>query len=391
MTYDFTTRISRKDKGSAKWEYMYQCCDKVEDNIVPLSVADMEFKTPPCIVEGLKDFLDNAVLGYTVPYKSYLEIVKKWFLKRHDFKIESQWIVQSPGVVNAFTAALRSLCKEGDGVIVFKPIYPPMVGAIESNNFKEVNIPLLNREERYEIDFDAFEKEASNPNNKVLLFCSPHNPVGRVWTKEELLKIGKICLENNITIISDEIWMDLIRPGKKHHILANLSPEIRDITITCTAPSKSFNIAGLYNSNTIVSNEELRKNLKEELVKMRSTSINILGYKACEIAYTDGEDWLVELLKVLDENFKLCQDFFKKLNLPFANPEGTYILWVNFKPLGLDQEELHKFLYEKARIFTSPGSNFGEEGNGYERFNIALPTEVLKEHLQRLSDEIKKL
>ncbi len=391
MTYDFKTRISRKDKGSAKWEYMYQCCDKVEEDIVPLSVADMEFKTPPAIVEGLKDFLDNAVLGYTIPYKSYLEIVKKWFLKRHDFKIESDWVVQSPGVVNAFTAALRSLCEEGDGIMVFKPIYPPMVGAIKTNNFKEVNIPLINNDERYEIDFEAFEKSAKEPNNKVLLFCSPHNPIGRVWTKDELLKIGNICLENNVKIISDEIWMDLIRPGNEHHILANLSDKIRDITITCTAPSKSFNIAGLYNSNTIVSNEELRKGMKEELVKMRSTSINILGYKACEIAYTDGEEWLEELLQVLDQNFKLCEEFFTKLNLPYATPEGTYIFWVNFNSLGMTQEDLHKFLYEKARIFTSPGENFGQEGIGYERFNIALPTEVLREHLKRLEKAIEEL
>lgn len=391
MNYDFESKISRKNTGSAKWELMYKCYDKVCDDIVPLSVADMEFHTPPCIVEGLKNFLDEGILGYTMAYDSYLEIVKEWFDKKHNYKIEKEWIVQSPGVVDGFIAGLKSICNEGDGVIIFKPIYPPMIAAIENNNLKEVNVPLLNHDERYEIDFEAFEKAAKDINNKVLLFCSPHNPVGRIWSKEELEKIGKICLENDLKIICDEIWMDLVRPGNEHHIFASLSKELENIIITCTAPSKTFNIAGLKNSNIIVPNEELREGLKNQLAQMHLNSINVIGYKACEYAYTEGLPWLKELLQVLDENFKLCEEVFSKLNLPYSKAEGTYVFWVDFRPLGMDEEALHKFLYEKAGIFTNPGKNFGEEGVGYERFNVALPTKVLKEHLDRLVSEIEKL
>ncbi|MDO5018552.1 MAG: PatB family C-S lyase [Lagierella massiliensis] len=390
MDYDFKSRISRKDTGSAKWELMYKTDEEVCEEVVPLSVADMEFHTPPCIVDGLKNFLDHGVLGYTMPYDNYLQTVKEWFLKKHNYKIQTDWIVQSPGVVNAFTAALRALCNEGEGVIIFKPIYPPMINAINSNNLKEVNVPLINNDERYEIDFETFEKACKDSNNKVLLFCSPHNPVGRIWSIEELKKVGKICLENDIIIISDEIWMDLIRPGNKHNIFASISKDLENNLITCSSPSKAFNIAGLNNSNIIVANEEIREKLKEELVKMHSTSINILGYKACECAYKEGLPWLNELLKVIDENFKLCEKTFSKLNLPYSKAEGTYVIWVNFNPLGLG-DKLEDFLIEKANIFTTHGKNFGQEGIGYERFNLALPTDVLKEHLNRLVKAINDL
>lgn len=310
---------------------------------------------------------------------------------RHNFKIEEDWIVVTPGVVSAFTAAIRALTEEGDGVIITRPVYYPMGIAIENSNLTEVNVPLLNDNGRYTIDYEGLEKACSDPRNKVLLFCSPHNPTGRVWTREELEKVGEICVKHDVKIVADEIWNDLILPGYEHTILASISDEIRDITITCTAASKTFNIAGLYTSNIIIPNEEMRNKFKRQIELMGCICISALGYKGTEIAYTKCEKWLEQLIGLLDENRKVCIEFFEDRGFTVTRPEGTYILWINFETLGMDVEELEEFMHNDAQFFTNQGYIFGEEGNLYERINLAAPTEVIKIQLDNLDKALKKL
>ena len=391
MKYDFTTLPDKKNQGSAKWAIMYELNPDVADDVVPLSVADMELKNPPEITEGLKKYLDEVVLGYSRPYPGFINAVIDWQKNRHGYDVKPEWFVNVPGVVNAFTGAIRAFTEKGDGVIIFRPIYYPMGNAIENSELTEVNVPLLNDNGVYTIDFDAFEKAAADPKNKVLLFSSPHNPTGRVWTEDELRKIGEICLKNDVIIVSDEIWNDLIMPGYKHTVFASLSPEIENITVTMIAPSKTFNIAGLATSICFVSNEVLKEKLINELSLMGSLTINTLGFKGCELAYTKCESWLEELLKLLETNRAIGEEFFNSRGLKCTRTEGTYLLWVNFASLGFDVKELEEFLQKESQFFTNAGYVFGEEGNLYERINIALPTEKLKVQLDKLDKALKKI
>lgn len=393
MKYDFTTRISRKGKGALKWEQMYEQNPNVSDDVIPLSVADMEFKTAPEIVEGLKEFLDAAVLGYTGGYDDFYNEVIDWHKKRHNWEIQKEWIVNTTGVVGAFNSGIRALTEEGDGVIIFKPVYYPFDIAIEQNNRKEINVPLLFNDGDYTIDYEQFEKVAQDSRNKLLLFCSPHNPVGRVWTKEELSKVIEIANKYKLYVISDEIWYDLIMPGYSHTVMATLNEEINDRLITCVAPSKTFNLAGMMTSNIIISNSEIREKYKEELARSNSNMVGILGFKACEIAYRKGEKWLEEVIEVIDTNQHLVQDYFKD-NFPQIKApliEGTYVQWIDFRALNMSDEDLNTLLREDAEFFTGSGHVFGEEGSGFQRVNLALPTEALKEALNRLGDALRKV
>ncbi|PID14616.1 aminotransferase [Sporosarcina sp. P34] len=392
MGYDFTTRVNRKDKGALKWEQMYKLNPDVSEDVIPLSDADMEFKNPPEVIEGLREYLDEAVLGYTGPYESFLTAVVDWQKRRHQWEIEKEWIVPTQGILSAFYTAIRMFSKKGDGVINFRPVYYPFSMAIEDNERTEVNVPLLKNNDDYTIDFEAFEKAAADPNNKILLFCSPHNPVGRVWKKEELEKLAGIAVKHDLYVISDEIWYDFIMPGHQHTVLATVNEELTDKLITCTAASKSFNLAGMMASSIIISNKKIREQFNQELAVETGNMVGILGYKAYELAYTKSEAWLDELLKVIDTNQHLVHDYFKEYFPQIKAPliEGTYVQWLDFNALGLDQEELESFLQKDAAFFTTSGYIFGEEGNGFERINLALPTDALEEALHRLGAALKK-
>ncbi|MDR3259577.1 MAG: pyridoxal phosphate-dependent aminotransferase [Fusobacteriaceae bacterium] len=393
MSYDFKTRVSRKNQGSSKWELMYEWNPNVSDGVVPLSVADMEFKTIPEVVDGLKKYLDEAVLGYTKAYASFFEAVTSWCSRRHGYKIENEWIVTTPGVVNAFFGAVNAFSEPDDGIVVFRPVYYPFFMAIERNKRKLVNCPLIETNGYYTIDFDKFDQLTKNPKVKMLILSSPHNPVGRVWKKEELEKLAKIAIKNDIIVVSDEIHCDLIMPGHKHTVMASISPEIEDRLITCFAPSKTFNLAGLATSNIIIKNKEMRDKYIETLTTMRSIAVNIFGYKACEIAYNEGEKWLEELLQVIDTNQKIVSEYFEK-NFPKIKAplvEGTYLQWVDFRALGLSDAELEKFMHMDAEFFTDEGYVFGSEGSGYERINLAAPSEIIVEAMERLGKSLRKI
>lgn len=393
MKYDFETVVSRKNVGASKWNLMKKVNPDVTDNIVPFSVADMEFKNPPQIAEGLKKYIDSSILGYTEATEGYYKAVCNWMERRHEWKIKKEWITEFSGVVPALYIIIRALTEKEDNVLVMTPVYYPFYKAIESNDRKVVKNELIFCKDHYEIDFEDLEKKAKLEETKLLILCNPHNPVGRVWNEDELKKIGRICIDNDVLIISDEIHFDLVMPGNKHTIFANISEEFAEHSVICTAPSKTFNLAGLQTSNIITPNKKIRnKIVGERTVSIGNSGLNIFGYKACEIAYNECEDWLDELIKVLYENKKLVEDFMKtKLpEIKVINLEGTYLQWLDFRELENDHKALEKFMHIEAQFFLDEGYIFGDEGQGFERINLACPTKVLKDALDRLLEAVKR-
>lgn len=393
MKYDFETLVDRFDTGSFKYDQMIKWNPEAADKkIVPLSVADMEFKTPPEIVDALKRYLDEHVLGYTGPTGAYLESVINWMKKRHGWEIEEKWIVSTPGVVGAFFMAVTALTKPGDGVIVMPPVYYPFYKAVDSGERVLVRNELKEVEGRYEIDFEDLEEKARDPKNAALLFCSPHNPVGRVWTREELEKVADICERNNILVLSDEIHFDLIMPGHKHIVFADLNEWTRNNSIVFTAPSKTFNLAGMQTSNIIIADPKLRRQFIREMNKTAVMNLNALGYEACKTAYNECEGWLEELIEVIHDNHLLVREYMEKHHpkIKVFDLEGTYLQWLDFRPLRLEKEELERILHEEALVFLDEGYFFGEEGTGFERINIACPRSVLEDALKRISAAISK-
>lgn len=386
MKYDFTTLIDRSKQGSFKWNGMKRHYPEVPEGIVPFSVADMELKNPPEIIEGLKKYLDEAILGYTGPTDTYYDAVISWMKRRHDWDIKKEWFVTTTGVVTGFQAAIKSVIQPGNGVIILSPVYYPFSSAIKRFNGEVVSVELINRNGEYFIDFDGLKKACEDENNKMLLFCSPHNPVGRVWTKEELEQIGELCLKNDVVIVSDEIHHDLILPEAKHTVFATLSKELENNMIICTSPSKTFNLAGMQTSNILIPNETLRNNYIDAINEISKTSLNALGYKACELAYNESEAWLEELLQLIAYNRDVvCQcmkDYFPEVII--SPLQGTYLLWLDFRAFGLCKEELEEKMIKEALWFTDEGYLFGEGGIGFERINLACPTWVLEEALLRL-------
>lgn len=325
MKFDFTTRVNRQGQGSMKWEDMYNKKSDVSEGVVPLSVADMEFHHPDKLIDGLCDHLRTCILGYTAATDSFKESVVNWMKKRHNFEIEKDWIVNTSGIVPAFFNAIREFTNEGDGIIIMSPVYYPFYNAINFQNRKLVDCPLVEKDGYYTIDYDLFDKLSKE--NKVLLFCSPHNPVGRVWKEEELKKLAEIIKKNNVFLLSDEIHFDLIMPGYKHTVFQTIDEEIADNMITFTAPSKSFNIAGMGLSNIIIKNDKIREKFVQGLGNTASYPFTAMGFKACEIVYNECEDWLDECVEVINTNQKLVNEFFEKKHPEIKAPliEGTYL------------------------------------------------------------------
>lgn len=391
--YDFDTVVNRREKGSLKWNQMVQWNPAVSEDVIPLSVADMEFRTAPEITTGLQRFLEGAVLGYSTPTADYYEAVVDWHKRRHNFSVAKEWIINSPGIVTALFAAVRAYTEPGDGVIIMTPVYYPFYAAIENAERKLVRNPLINEDDRYSIDFKNLDELCKNQKNKLIVFSSPHNPVGRVWTREELSALAEIVVRNDMVIVSDEIHNDLVMPGFQHTVLQTLSDEIAERTVTCTAPSKTFNLAGLCNSNLIIKNETLRAKMLKALTDTASSMVGIIGLEGCRIAYEEGEAWLDQLLPVIDRNQRVVSDYFKNNFPEITAPliEGTYLQWVNFKKLGMTPQELETFMHMEAEFFTDEGHIFGEEGNGYERINLAAPTAVIVDSLNRLGAALDRL
>ena len=387
MSYDFTTRINRQPQNSSKWQGMRKHNPEVPEGIVPLSVADMELKNPPEIIEGLKQFLDNRILGYTDAGEDYYTETVNWMQRRHHWTIEKEWLVLLPGVVTAINVAVRAFVQPREKVAILTPVYYPFKKTIEACGCRTVTSSLINQDGVYSINFEDLETKLADPNVKMLIFCSPHNPIGRVWTKEELMKVGELCLKHDILIVSDEIHFDLILPGHEHTVFASLSKELSDRMIVCTSVSKTFNLAGMQCSNIVISNPDLRAAYKATMSCYINGHLNIMAYEAATLAYRHCEGWLDELLELLETNRKTAVDFFAE-HFPKAivSPlEGTYLLWVDLRVYFTDQNEQEEFMTKKALLFLDEGYLFGEEGSGFERINLACPTSLLKESLMRLA------
>ncbi len=389
MKHDFETLLHRKGKGSGKWDDIYEYDASVPDDIVPLSVADMELLNAPEIVEGLKDHLDNCILGYTSPTDAYFDAVISWMKRRHSWEIEKDWIVPFNGVVAALFNAVKAYTEPGEGVIVMPPVYYPFFWAVEMTDRKLVKNPLIDTGDDYEIDFADLVEKAKDPANRLLIFCSPHNPVGKVWSKETLEKLGRICIDNGVTIVSDEIHFDLILPGHRHTMFSSISDEFAENSIICTAPSKTFNLAGMHTSNIIIKNAELRKKF-EDARGPGFFSLGAMGYKACELAYNKAEGWLDDFLVFLDGNRKYVEDFISE-HLPMIKVRelgGTYLQWWDCRKLNMNDGDMERFMKDKVRLFLDEGYIFGEGGSGFERINLACPRHVLEAALKRLRSAV---
>lgn len=390
MQYDFTTLVDRSECGSEKWNNMRVLRPDLPQGIVPFSVADMEFKNAPEIVEGLKDYLDDHILGYTFPTSSYLQAVTTWMKLHHGWEISPEEVCTSPGVVPALFMLISALSQPGEGVILFSPVYYPFFHAVEDTGRVVKNCPLRYENGSYTIDFDLLETLAREESTKLLLFCSPHNPVGRVWTPQELKRVGDICCENDLLILSDEIHGDIIMPGHKHTPFS-LAGDFAQRVAICTAPSKTFNLAAVQISNIIIPNETIREKFLRAKDQYRLMAPNALGLEACRLAYTLGEAWMKKMLSVVWENYQMASAFFRE-RLPSIRPiplEGTYLLWLDCRALGLTTAQLEHLNVFHASLFLDEGYIFGQGGDGFERLNLACPTKVLAEGLARLEQAIK--
>lgn len=390
MKYNFNEVPCRKDVGSAKWRGMYAINPNVSEDVIPFSVADMEFYNAPALVEGLKKYLDEPIFGYTGPTERYYDAVINYMAKYHNYKIEKDWIVEIGGIVPALFHLVSSLTNMNDGVIIMKPVYYPFTMAIERSGRKVENVSLIEKDGKYTINFEELEKVAKLETTTCMILCNPHNPIGRVWTKEELMKIGDICLENNLTLISDDIHFDFVMKGYEHNVITTLKEEYAKNTVVCTAPSKSFNLGGVQVSNIIIQNEELRNKFKEHLNNIACWGINTFAYKTCEIVYNECRDWLEELLEVLENNKKLVEDYIREHcpQIKVCPLEGTYLMWLDCRALNLSHEELEKLMIENE-LYLDEGYIFGDEGKGFERINIACPPESLLKGLERFKNAIK--
>lgn len=389
MKYDFETLINRRTAGSGKWEGMLAVKPDVSEDVVPFSVADMELKNAPEIIEGLKEYLDHTVLGYTGATDAYYEAVINWMEKYHGFRPEKDWFVETPGVVPALRQIVNVFTEPGDSVLIMTPVYYPFRMTVEENGRNVLENELLRVGMRYEIDFADLEEKASLPKTSMMILSSPHNPVGRIWSREELLHISEICLKNHVLVVSDEIHFDLIMPGYEHVSIGTFEKKYLDNTILCTAPSKTFNLAGFQTSNLFISCSEKRE--KMEAAKGYH-ALNIMGYKACELAYNKCREWLLELILLIDKNRKYAEDFMAE-NIPEIKVfplEGTYLQWWDCRELGMDEKKLEQFMQQKAELFLDEGYIFGEGGKGFERINLACPEWVLKAAMERLLKAVKE-
>ena len=385
MKYDFETFIDRSQSGSSKWLGMLAKTGEPKPNVVPMSTADMEFMMAPEIIEGLQKYIGSVIQGYTRPTQAYFDAVLGWQKRRHGYEGKQEWIVTTSGVVPAIFMLVNILTEPGDGVIIQRPVYYPFSLAARVSGRRLVNNNLIEKEDTYEIDFADLEEKAKDPRNKVLVFCSPHNPVGKVWSREDLERVVQICLENHVFIIDDEIHNDLIMPGQHHIALPTISRDASRICAYCTAPSKTFNLAGMQLSNIFVENAEIRG--KMEIAKMMMANISQVGisYEACRLAYDQGEAWLEQLLEVIQSNADFMKTFLAQ-HIPQARCYplcGTYLQWVDFRGLGLTHVELERLMLA-ADLYLDEGPLFGSSGRGFERFNLAMPQFLLRAAMERL-------
>jgi len=396
-TYNFDKIINRKGTNCLKYDYAVERGKPAD--VLPLWVADMDFTVSEEITKSLHAAVDHGIYGYTQPKDAYYNAITNWMEKNHNWKTKREWIMKTPGVVFALGAAVKAFTKPGDAVLIQNPVYYPFTNIIRDNDRRVIDNTLVYEKRvtegksQYSIDYEDFERKIVQENIKLFILCNPHNPVGRVWNREELQYLGEICLRHHVIVVSDEIHNDFVYPGFEHTVFANVDPRFTEFTVTCTAPSKTFNLAGLQISNIFISNETLREAFQKEIDKTGYDEPNALGAVACEAAYRGGQEWLDQLRAYLLENLNFLRAYLQE-KLPqihLVEPEGTYLVWLDCSELGISGKELDQFIVEKAGLWLDGGAMFGPSGADFQRVNIACPRATLELALDKLKAAVDNL
>lgn len=381
MEYNFDTIVNRRGTNSVKWDAVR------DEEVIPMWVADMDFPTAPCITEALERRVRHGIYGYTRVPDEYYAATVDWFRTRHNCTIERDWILYTSGVVPALSAVIKALTQPGDKVLLQTPVYNCFFSSIRNNGCEVATSPLLYEEGTYHMDFDDLSRQVADPAVKVFLLCNPHNPAGRVWTEAELRRVGEICFAHGVTVISDEIHCELVFAPHRHICFASLGPEFAERSVTCCSPSKAFNIAGLQIANIFVKDEALRRAVDRALNINEVCDVNPFGVLALIAAYREGAPWLDALNAYLWDNYLALCDFFREHlpSLPVTRLEGTYLVWVDCRSLGLSSDELKRRLLTRGKVWINPGSMYGADGEGFIRINIACPRAQMLEGLRRMA------
>lgn len=383
MEYNFDEVINRNNTNCSKW-------DTTKDGVLPMWVADMDFKVASPILNSLQKRTIHGVFGYTMIPNDFYEAEIYWWEKRHKFKIKKEWIEPTVGVIPSISAVVQAFCNEGDKVLIQSPVYNYFNSSITNNKCEIIRNDLVYKDNKYSIDFDNFEKKLKDEKVKLFILCNPHNPVGRVWSFEELKRVGELCIKNAVIILSDEIHRDLVYSEFKYTPMASISSDILNQTITCTAPSKTFNLAGLKTSNIIVANKEYKEKINKSLNINETIEPNIYGIEALISAYTKSENWLDEVLVYLENNKDFAIDFLNKIDgLKLVKPEATYLLWIDCRKLGIHSDELVRIIEKQGKLRITSGTTYGKNGDNFIRINIACSLETLEDGLNRLKKTIK--
>lgn len=384
MKYDFDKTIDRRATNSYKW-------DSAPEGVLPMWVADMDFRTAPAIIDSLQKRVAHGIFGYTRVPDAYYDAVTSWFSRRHGWDIDREWIIYTSGVVPAVSAVIKALTVPGDKVIVQTPVYNCFFSSIRNNGCEIVSNPLRRTADTYEMDFDALERCAADPRAKVMLLCNPHNPAGRVWTPDELTRLGNICLRNGVTVVSDEIHCELVYQGFKYTPFASLSDAFLHRSVTCVSPSKAFNIAGLQIANIVAFDNDLRSRIDKAININEVCDVNPFGVAATIAAYNEGEEWLNQLVDYLHGNYEAMAEFCRRElpEFPITRLEGTYLVWMDCSSLGMPSDALEHALLDDARLWLNAGTMYGAEGEGYMRWNIACPRSVMLDGLNRFLNFVR--
>ncbi len=387
MRYNFDEIISRRGTNSYKWD------SAADANVLPMWVADMDFRTAPCIIKALQERVLHGIFGYTRVPEAYYEAVISWFARRHGWRISREWMIYTSGVVPAISAVIKALTGPGDKVLVQTPVYNCFFSSIRNNDCQVVASPLLYDGVTFTIDYEDLEAKAADPAVKLMLLCNPHNPAGRVWRSEELKRIGEICLRHNVMVVSDEIHCELVYPGHVYTPFVSVSPDFQAYSVTCISPSKSFNMAGLQIANIVCADEATRRKIDKAININEVCDVNPFGVVATIAAYNEGEEWLEQLLDYLLGNYHAMCDFCKTYlpNFPLASLEGTYLVWMDCRAIHESSENIESSLLNKVELWLNAGSMYGVEGDGFMRWNIACPRSQLMEGLKRFKSFVDRL
>ncbi len=388
---DFDSVIDRKHTNSLKYDFAKR--RGMPEDVLPLWVADMDFRISSYIQEAIIKQAEHGIYGYTESKEEYFEAVRGWMKRHYDWDVDIHWLIKTPGIVFALAMAIKAYTEDGDGVMIQQPVYYPFSEVIVDNHRKLIDNTLVQDEDGiYHMDFEDFETKIVREKVKLFILCNPHNPVGRAWTREELEQVGEICQKHHVIVVSDEIHADFTY-GEKHLVFSNLKQEYQNFTITCTSPSKTFNIAGLQISNIFIPNRELRHQFRKQVDAAGYSQVNAVGLAACEAAYLYGDEWLEAVRQYIQENIQFTKHYLEQ-NIPqikMSEPEATYLVWLDCRGLGLCNRDLEDLIINRAGLWLDSGAIFGKAGSGFQRINVACPRATLETALGKLAEAVKSL